>query len=118
MGRPKFLTRDGLLVAECYTRIVRNDKGEEYYEFEDSHINKPNVRIPSDATWRLNNENAFYIEYRSNCSSNIKLYHQRRTVSYADYKVGMWYISVCDVIMEYRGQQIERNPIGKATDYL
>ncbi len=33
-----------------------------------------------------------YEEWRTN-EDNVKLYHQLRTVDYADYRVGFWYIS-------------------------
>jgi hypothetical protein len=34
----------------------------------------------------------YYHEYRSKDQNHVKLYHQKMGVSYADYKVGKWYI--------------------------
>lgn len=118
MEEPRFLTKDGLLVAEGYNRIVSTDDGDEYYEFEDCHIKSDNIYIPVDAKWRLVHDQAFYMEYRSRCTQLVKFYHQLRTVNYADYRIGSWYVSVYDVIMEHNGQRIERKRLNKVTDYL
>jgi len=117
MGVPKFLTRDDLLVAEGYNRIVKTEQGEEYYEFEDHHI-AGNIHIPDQAKWRLDHDHAFYEEYRSKCNQYVKLYHQIRPVNYADYKIGRWYISVYDVIMEHDGVVTERRRMNKVDDFF
>ncbi|MCK5018467.1 MAG: hypothetical protein KAS32_15515 [Candidatus Peribacteraceae bacterium] len=87
----KFYTHSGLLVANGYTRVVIGDRGP-YIEFKGSQICQRNIFIPDNEKWRLNSSNSFYIEYRSKCESYVKLYYQVKTVSYADYKVGLWYI--------------------------
>jgi hypothetical protein len=112
------LTRDNLLIAEGYNGIVKTDEGEMYYEFEDSHIKKENIHIPARARWRVNSDKAFYVEYRSNCQRNVKLYHQLKLVSYADYKIGRWYISVYDVIYEVEGDIIEHKKENDVRDYF
>ena len=40
------------------------------------------------------------MEWRTNDQSNVKVYDQKRTVDYADYKVGLFYISPFDLFIE------------------
>ena len=88
----KFTTLNGLLIATDYIRVVVGDRGP-YIEFEDSMIVKENIHIPKEHEYRLTYPYCFYLEYRSNDDAYVKLYHQKKTVGYADYKIGLWYIS-------------------------
>ena len=87
----KFYTKDGLLVAIGYTRVVIGGRGP-YIEFEDKHIVKDNFHIPKHAEYKLSQSMSYYHEYRSNDGCFVKAYYQQMGVSYADYKVGKWYI--------------------------
>ena len=40
------------------------------------------------------------MEWRTKDQSNVKVYDQKRTVDYADYKVGLFYISPFDLFVE------------------
>ena len=81
------------IIATGYNRVVSGQRGK-YVEFYISQINWELFNIlPPSQTWRLTSIYAYYMEYRSNCTSNIKLYLQQRTVSYADYRIGLCYIS-------------------------
>jgi hypothetical protein len=82
-------TRTGLLVARGYTRIVHGGRGN-YYEFSEEQILLENFHFEDK-------RHIYFKEYRSNDSSNVMLYHQLRTVAYADYKVGMFYIAPADI---------------------
>jgi hypothetical protein len=42
----------------------------------------------------------FYVEWRTKDQSNVKVYDQKRTVEYADYKVGLFYISPFELFVE------------------
>ena len=86
-----FYTLNGLLLAKGYTRIVIGGRGP-YIEFEDASIVKANIHVPSHAIHKLTASLTYYHEYRSNDESWVKLYFQCMGVSYADYKIGMWYI--------------------------
>ena len=44
------------------------------------------------------------MEWRTKDQSNVKVYDQKRTVEYADYKVGLFYISPFDLFVE--GEQV------------
>jgi hypothetical protein len=59
-----------------------------------------NLHIPPDQEWRIHSEKAFYIEHRSRDAANVKVYEQRRTVDYADYRVGMFYIAPEDLVIQ------------------
>lgn len=62
--------------------------------------------IPKDQEWRLTNKNVYYTEYRTNDDSNVKIYHQTKTVNYADYKIGKYYISPFDLLSVQTGAWI------------
>jgi hypothetical protein len=40
------------------------------------------------------------VEWRTKDQSNVKVYEQSRTVDYADYRVGLFYISPFDLFVE------------------
>jgi len=87
----EFFTYFHLLIAKGFMRVVIGGRGP-YIEFSDSQIVHENIAIPNGQKHRLNNPAFFYDEYRSKDISNIKIYHQKNEVAYADYKVGYWYI--------------------------
>jgi hypothetical protein len=70
-------------------------------EFNESQISKSAFEIPESEKYRLTNGVVYYIEYRSKDNDYVKLYFQKRKVAYADYKVGMYYISPFDLVMKY-----------------
>jgi hypothetical protein len=85
-GEPPIATKLGVPVADSFTRIVHGGRGA-YVEFASVR----NVFVPDKEQWRHRSDKAFYEEYRT--FDGIKVYHQRKLVDYADYKIGMWYIS-------------------------
>ena len=90
----------GTLLTNGYTRVVIGKRGP-YVEFEDAQIFKENFEIPKEEEYRLTNKVVFYVEYRSKDGSYVKLYFQKRKVAYADYKIGMYYISPFDLYNDY-----------------
>lgn len=91
-------TKSKLQIAIGYRRIVIGDRGP-YIEFEKKDLIFNNFRIPEDKKIKLTYRNCYYIEYRSIDESNVKLYFQKRSVDYADYKVGKYYISPFDLYL-------------------
>lgn len=79
-------------IARGCIRVVSGQRGQ-YVEFNTEQLNTLLFHIPLDKRYKLDNPNVYYIEYRVNGWDNIKVYYQRKTVRYADYKVGLWYIS-------------------------
>ena len=90
----RFSTKSGTLVAVGYERVVIGDRGP-YIEFLDSQIAKENISVPPSQSWRLlpKYDHCYYWEYRTNDEAFVKLYFQKREVDYADYRVGLWYVS-------------------------
>ena len=91
-----FFTKSGTPVASGYKRVVIGKRGP-YIEFEPSQVISESFHIPADQKYRKTDDRVYYVEARSNDDSNVKLYYQRKPVAYADYKVGMVYISPFDL---------------------
>jgi hypothetical protein len=103
----RFHTSNGTLFAQGYNRIVYGDHGP-YVEFDQSHI-QTTLRNKFPTTPK----DAFYIWMVPTDGSQLKVYHQLRTVEhlknppaggfrggreegYADYKVGYIYVNPYD----------------------
>jgi len=91
-----FYTPNGLEIAKGYIRVIIGERGP-YVEFEERHITRENISIPKNQAWRVDHPNAYYVEYRSSDYCNVKIYEQKKTVDYANYKIGCWYISPFDM---------------------
>jgi hypothetical protein len=88
----RFISSAGLSMATGYNRIVFGARGP-YIEFDPSHIIHTNIHIPENQLFRISDPRIYYIEFRSCDVAAVKVYYQMRTVAYADYKIGMFYIS-------------------------
>lgn len=109
---PKFLsTRDisqmlyadnGMLLTCGYTRIVVGDYGA-YIEFTKNQSNDSTFMVKPGEEYRINDprysENVKYHWYTLP-NSDVKIYKQIRTVSYADYRPDLYYVSVHEVFEE------------------
>ena len=96
-GGPLY-TRNGMLICESYIRIVIGDYGA-FVEF-----NEPNYStymIAPGEEYRINDpaykDKVKYLWLTIKDNSCIKIYYQKKSVDYADYKPGMLYISVHEV---------------------
>lgn len=78
-------------IATEYVRAVEGKRGV-YIEFTFEQLVKENLYMEECERWRLFSSNAYYLEYRTT-KDHVKVYHQKRCVTYADYKIGMLYIS-------------------------
>jgi len=107
-GRDKLFlySKSGTLLSTGYTRVVIGKRGP-YVEFREPQIQIQNFKIPQLEEYRVTNGVSYYIEYRSKDDSYVKLYFQKRIVAYADYKIGRYYISPFDLVMEYNQPVIE-----------
>lgn len=90
-----FYTKSDCLIAKSYLRIVIGKRGP-YVEFNINDLYISNCYIPSVEKWRLTSTIAFYDEYRT-FTDYVKIYHQKKLVNYADYKIGLYYISPEDL---------------------
>lgn len=91
--------RSGTQVARGYRRIVIGKRGP-YVEFHFTDVMWNNFFVPDSEQHRLNSRVVFYEEWRTIDDSYVKLYLQKKTVAYADYKVHMMYISPFDLLDE------------------
>jgi len=94
-----FYTKSGTLVAKAYRRVVIGKRGP-YMEFHIQDISWSDFYVPKEMEYRLENKVVYYDEWRSIDPANVKLYFQKRTVAYADYKPNMCYISPFDLYTE------------------
>lgn len=93
-----FYSHYGLFLAIGYQRVVIGERGP-YVEFLPRQIRWNNFSVPLDEVYRIKDPNVFYVEYRSKCEGYVKLYLQKRPVTYADYQMEMCYISPSDLQM-------------------
>jgi hypothetical protein len=115
-GEPvEFRTKSGTLVAVGYKRVVIGDRGP-YVEFAEDQMVHDKLEIPKDQKWRLlwiepdPQRRCYYWELRSIDKARVKVYVQQRTVDYADYKLGMWYISPFDLVTDRWSVLVEPLP--------
>jgi len=102
----QFFTKSGTHVATGYERIVIGGRGP-YVEFRADQIVEENFEIPEDQEYRKTDKRVYYIEARSKDESYVKLYIQKKTVAYADYKIGMLYISPFELKTEEIEELVE-----------
>lgn len=98
----RFETSTGFHVATGYTRIVIGQRGP-YIEFNPGQIILVNLHVPENEMDRLKEPKrsyVYFIEWRANDEANVKVYEQMKRVDYADYKVGLLYISPFDLIVD------------------
>jgi len=101
----EFFTRSGTLIGRGYNRVVVGDYGA-YVEFTHEQINKSAIidkfsrgnPKPYQKYWWME---SFDID-------SIKIYEQIKTVKYADYKPGMFYISPVD-LYDNKGNKLYDN---------
>ena len=93
-----FMSKDNRVLAGGYNRVVIGKRGP-YVEFTTEQIQWDSFYVPAIEIYRWHDVRAFYVEFRSKCEANVMLYYQKRTVAYADYKIGMCYIAPSDLIM-------------------
>ena len=83
-------TKSGTPIATDYRRVVYGKRGA-YVEFWPEQMVKENLR-------RVKYERPNYFhEWRSNDCDAIMVYQQLRTVAYADYRIGMYYVAPGDL---------------------
>ena len=108
----QLFTRAGTLIADGYVRVVIGARGP-YVEIDNEQIWRSHLRVPAAEVYRFNDPHVFYATYRSNDDSDVKVYWQKKPVDYADYQVGMYYVSPFDLVDREGGELIE--PLKKAT---
>ena len=96
----KIYTLSNTLISNGYNRIVIGDYGA-FIEFDKSQIIKENIKVKEGQEYRINDpkysENVKYIWLTCKDDSDIKIYYQKKTVTYADYKAEMFYVSPYEI---------------------
>lgn len=91
----QIVTKNGSVIATLYNRIVIGDYGA-FIEFNKAQANTELFVVAKGQEYRMS-EKYSHVKYywlTINDGSNIKIYYQRKGVSYADYKPDMYYVSV------------------------
>lgn len=117
-GQPdiRFYTGAGTLIAAGYERVVLGERGP-YIEFRPEQLNYSVLVTPADQKWRHLPQyagRAYYCELRSQDQANVKVYVQRKTVAYADYRIGLAYISPFDLTSDRYPKLITDRPSERA----
>lgn len=93
-------TENGTPLSSGYFRIVIGDYGA-FVEIDEQDINLPLLVVAPGQEYRINDpkfsRHIKYEWYTINDGSNIKIYKQKRRVSYADYIPNKYYVSVHEV---------------------
>ena len=96
-GSNALYTKQGSLLCTDYDRIVVGDYGA-FVEFSPQQAEEQSFIIAPGQAYRINDPKyANHVKYEwftIDDGSGIKIYRQKRTVTYADYKPGMYYVSV------------------------
>ena len=97
----KLISRDFTLLADSWERIVIGHYGA-FIEVKDGDMYKNSLKIKKGQEYRIKDprysEKVKYEWWTADDFSDCKLYKQKRTVSYADYRPGFWYISPFEVL--------------------
>lgn len=96
----KLYTSEGTHISNGYDRIVIGDYGP-FIEFSKEKIVRNNIKVKKGEEFRIKDPNFInevkYIWLTAKDASDIKIYYQKRTVKYADYKEEMFYISPFEI---------------------
>ena len=93
----------GAVLASAYTRVVVGDYGA-HFEFAEAHL-EAILNVPSKQNRRMSakvqRQTVWPLKYEWwQPASGEKVYLQRGLVRYADYRIGMYYVSVNDVALQ------------------
>ena len=122
-AKEPLISLDGTLLCTKFERIVIGDYGA-FIEIAPEHMVLNNLKVKEGQEFRINDEkyslHVKYHWYTAKDNSDCKVYFQQKTVTYADYKPGMYYISPYEVIPALLELEQAKNNkfIGKITDLL
>lgn len=87
----RFETKTGLHVATGYVRVVIGKRGP-YVEFEGKHLVMENIHI-------TDRKHHYFSEWRTNDEADVMVYQQWEPVTYADYRIGLFYIDPFELMV-------------------
>lgn len=98
-------SKNGTLLAIGYNRVVIGGYGA-FVEFDKTQVISRNIKVKAGQEYRYSDEryskNVKYLWLTAKDNSDCKIYFQKKTVNYADYKEGMFYISPYEVKIEVK----------------
>jgi hypothetical protein len=94
---------DGMVFANGYERVVVGDYGA-YIEISPTQVIQSAIMVAPGQEYRLTEKfkNCKYTWLTDKGGKKAKIYLQRGLVTYADYKIGMYYVSPEDVKLNIR----------------
>ena len=96
-------TSEGTKIVNGFKRIVIGDYGA-FVEIDKSQINKSAIKVKEGQEYRYTDDrfskHVKYLWLTAKDTSDCKIYFQKKTVDYADYLPGMYYISPFEVFPE------------------
>ena len=93
MINQKLYLKDKTLFANSFIRVVHGERGD-YIELTKDQILLPLASKFYNENWESKNSTDFYYYWLYPIGyPEIKVYKQCKTVKYADYKIGYYYIS-------------------------
>jgi hypothetical protein len=94
---------EGTLIASGYNRIVVGDYGA-FIEFDKTQVIRDSLKVKQGEEYRIKDPNyserVKYYWFTAKDKSNIKVYYQKRTVTYADYRPEMFYVSPYEILIK------------------
>lgn len=101
--RTPLFSKSGLLISTDYERVVIGDYGA-FIEISPKQIVNSSLKVKEGQEYRIVDrhfsERVKYHWYTTKDNTDTKLYYQQKTVDYADYKVGYWYVSPYEVTID------------------
>lgn len=114
-SRQPLFSKNGSQIAKGYDRIVIGDYGA-FIEFSKSDAMKFDYIVESGQEYRMIDpkykNNVKYDWYTMDDGSHVKIYHQKKRVTYADYQVGKYYVSVHEVARMVLFSHIDLDGVG------
>ena len=102
-------SKDGTLIADGYDRIVIGHYGA-FLEISPEKMHLDNLKCKPGEEYRINNpryaERIKYAWLTAKDDSDIKVYDQKRGVTYADYRGGVYYVDPFEVCDEKEREQL------------
>lgn len=97
----ELFTDNKIKIANRYNRIVIGHYGA-FIEINPEDMCMEHVIVKPGQEYRMSEQYTNNVKYywMTIDSANIKLYHQMRDVTYADYKAFKWYVSPFEVLTE------------------
>lgn len=110
-GGEALYSKKGIQVCKRYNRIVIGDYGA-FVEIENISAVKHNYVLEFGEQWRVWDEryknDIDFVWLTTYLYDDMKIFYQKRLVSYGDFKIGCYYIPVWEV---YPLEKLETNPI-------